>query len=241
MQSDLGIHMAIDDAQNVWRYMSFSRFLWLLQNKQLWLSRADLLGDRWEITLAGNQLEHMIARHPIPKLPLTGKPESAMERAKRIIAVWRKNTFVSCWSASEHESHALWSIYCGSPEGVAIQTTFGRLRQSTGDLPVYPVSYETPGNSRRTATLVDLITKKRPMFAYEHEVRIVRHHRQEREHSEELGYRLEWNPEKNIEQIRIHPEADNSFFETVSAAVEDYTPALSGRLALSSMKESPPT
>jgi hypothetical protein len=36
-------------ADRVWRYMTFSRFVWLLQNKQLWLSRADLLGDPWEL------------------------------------------------------------------------------------------------------------------------------------------------------------------------------------------------
>jgi hypothetical protein len=52
----------------VWRYMSFSRFIWLLQKKQLWLSRADRLGDPWEISLAGNQLEHVISRHPITQL-----------------------------------------------------------------------------------------------------------------------------------------------------------------------------
>ena len=35
-----------------------------------------------------------------------------------------------------------------------------------------------------------------------------------------LGRRLEWNPEKNVELIRVHPEADYSFMETVSAAVK---------------------
>src|SRR5260370_17843608 len=62
---------AVVDAEKVWRYMSFSRFVWLLQKKQLWLSRADLLGDPWEISLAGNQLEHVIARHPPAPFPIT--------------------------------------------------------------------------------------------------------------------------------------------------------------------------
>ena len=51
--------------EKVWRYMSFARFLWLLQKKQLWLTRADHLGDPWEIALAGDQLAHVISRHPI--------------------------------------------------------------------------------------------------------------------------------------------------------------------------------
>ena len=33
----------LEDAQTkVWRYMTFSRFVWLLQKKQLWLSHTDL-------------------------------------------------------------------------------------------------------------------------------------------------------------------------------------------------------
>jgi hypothetical protein len=32
-------------AEKGWRYLKFSRFVWLLQKKQLWLSLADLLGD----------------------------------------------------------------------------------------------------------------------------------------------------------------------------------------------------
>jgi len=43
-----------DGGQKVWHYMSFSRFVWLLQKKQRWLSRADRLGDLWEISLAGS-------------------------------------------------------------------------------------------------------------------------------------------------------------------------------------------
>src|SRR5450631_828359 len=105
--------IAQDRDQLVWRYMSFSRFVWLLQRKQLWLARADLLGDPWEIALAGDQLDHVIKRHPISPLPFTGeKEETAMERAARIIPAWRRKTFVNCWSAADHESHALWRIYC---------------------------------------------------------------------------------------------------------------------------------
>jgi hypothetical protein len=54
--------------------MSLSRFLWMLQNKMLWLARADTLNDPWELALAGDQLEHVIMRRPIRPLGST-KPE----------------------------------------------------------------------------------------------------------------------------------------------------------------------
>jgi hypothetical protein len=226
-----------DDAQKMWRYMSFSRFLWLVQDKQLWLSRVDMLGDPWEIALAGNQLAHVIARHPhSPISSPVVNPETAMQRSKRIVTTWRQKTFVSCWSASDHESHALWRIYCGSAEGVAIQTSFAKLRKSVGDLALHTVTYEVLGSRKQTPTLFDLATKKRPMFAYEHEVRIVLFYGQ----SELPGHRLNWDPEKNLESIRVHPDADGSFMETVTAAVEHYAPALKDRVVWSAMNAPPP-
>ena len=226
--------------EKVWRYMRLSRFLWLLQKKQLWLTRADLLGDPWEITLAGDQLAHVISRHPIDPLPSRSvRPETANQRSERIIRMWRRHTFISCWSASEHESHALWRIYCPSSEGVTIQTTLAKLRDSVGGLPVYRVTYQEPGSKRQTPTLPDLVAKKRPMFAYEQEVRVVLS-TDGNDEVEVLGHSLEWDPEKNAEHILVHPEADNSFMQTVTAAVVHYAPALNLRVTWSALNARPP-
>lgn len=232
--------------QIVWRYMSFSRFVWLLQRKQLWLSRADLLGDPWEIALAGDQLDHVIKRHPITPFPLTGKKrETAMERAARIIPAWRHKTFVSCWNASDYESHALWRIYCGPVEGVVLQSTLGKLHKSCRPVPILRVTYAVPGAQRRTPTLIDLVTRKRPMFAYEQEVRLVYvvepNQCEALAPPEQHGRCLNWNPESHADFIRVHPLADSSFMETVVGAVECYTPGLRGRVVWSAMRDPPPT
>jgi hypothetical protein len=79
----------------------------------------DLSGDDWEMRIAGEQLKHAIARHP--PTPLGVVSEDLMERAIRIIRHWRPTSFVSCWSAQEHESHALWRVFCPSVEGAAIR------------------------------------------------------------------------------------------------------------------------
>ena len=124
-----------------------------------------------------------------------------------------------------------------------MQTTLARLRESVGNLPVYRVTYEIPGSRRQTPTLPDLVAKKRPAFAYEREVRVVLStDRKDGPDSEQeiLGHGLDWDPEKNLEQIRIHPEADNSFMETVAAVVELYAAALKDRVAWSEMNARPP-
>jgi len=228
-------------AEKVWRYMRFSRFVWMLQRKQLWLSRADVLGDPWEVSLAGEQLAHLISHAPILPLPLPEvMPETAMQRAQRIIPTWRRETFINCWSASSHESHALWRIYCGASEGVAIQSRFARLQASVGSKPLLKVTYETPGTSKRTPDCLDLATKKRPMFEYEREVRVVDWQSGVHREPEIVGYGLEWDPEKNLGSIRVHPEANESFIQTVVAVVDHYAPALNNRVARSDMSERPP-
>jgi hypothetical protein len=229
-------------SERVWRYMSFARFVWLLQKRQLWLSRADLLGDPWEIALVGEQLNFVISRHPTRDIFSKQPHESAEERSARIIKLWRRTTFVNCWSMSEHESHALWRIYCRSAEGVALQPTLAKLNDSVAGLPVLQVTYEIPGLARRTPTINDLVTKKRPMFAYEREVRIVRSEIVNEAMPDEgvLGLPLAWEPERHVERIRVHPEADFSFFETVTAVVEQYVPGLRNCVEWSAMRNGPP-
>jgi hypothetical protein len=242
--ASLRVPTVLPDDQKVWRYMSFSRFVWLLQFKQLWMSRSDLLGDPWEMALAGDQLAHVLSTHP-PSSISNHQPETetALERAERVTKAWRQMTFVNCWCASEHESHALWRIYCPPAEGVAIQTTLGRLRQSVGGLPVHRVTYDVPGRSRQTPSLTDLVTKKRPMFAYENEVRIVlKSGWKDDAHPTAItvGLGLDWDPETTLADIWVHPDSDYSFSQTVTKVVEQLAPNLKRNVWYSEMSTRPP-
>ena len=79
------------------------------------------------------------------------------------------------------------------------------------------------------------------MFAYEQEVRIVLSTENEADADPEVpGKALDWNPEDNVESIRVHPEADAAFMETVKAVVRDYAPALKDSVAWSDMNAAPP-
>ena len=44
----------------------------------------------------------------------------------------------------------------------------------------------------------------------------------------------------NVESIRVHPEADAAFMETVKAVVEQYAPTLIDRVAWSDMNAARP-
>jgi hypothetical protein len=204
----------------------------------------DQLEDQWELALAGEQLEHTLSRRPIPTFPLREVPEGGLERARRIMSQWRRTTFVNCWNASSHESHALWRIYCQASEGVLIETTFDKLRVSTPGLDLLPIEYGTLGSRRITPTLLDLVTKKRPMFEYECEVRLIKWETDSPgEHASEngaLGCEFDWDPEANVDSIKVHPQADRSFTETVSGVVAKYAPGLKDRMVWSAMRDPPP-
>jgi hypothetical protein len=228
---------AEDSARKVWRYMSYARFVWMLQKKELWLSRANRLSDNWEISLAGDQLQRVIDHHPIS--PIEGpRSETALARAARIIKLWRDRSYINCWSAQSHESHALWCVYCPTSEGVAIQTTLGKLTGSVG-LPVVEVAYVVAGTSTKTPTIEELSATKRPMFAYEQEVRVI-NFADSNASSFPPGFGLPWECDKYVEAVLVHPEADQSFMDTVKTTVSTYAPALEGKVRWSDMSAKPP-
>jgi len=223
--------------------MGFARFVWLLQRQALWFSRSDQLGDPWEVSLAGQQLEALLATAPVGTDFGNRGPA---DRVRNVIESWRRLAYINCWSGCEHESHALWRIYCGRDDGVAVQTTWRRLRDSLSDVEIHRVSYLEPGSSEEPPTLAQRATEKRPMFAYEQEVRLLL--RQDRLSQYTLagplgfprGIALNWSPDSTLETILVHPEADQAFFETVVATVEHYCPSLRASVRWSSMRERPP-
>lgn len=214
--------------------MDFFKFVWLLQNEALWLARSDLLGDPWEVSLSGEQLKLVINRHP----PSNGG-ESAEKRAVRIVNKWRKSTFVNCWNMSEHESNALWNIYCKTSEGVLIQTSHEKLKKIKGEHAIQPVEYIEAGSNRKTPTHTDLVTKKRPMFSCENEIRIFQLNN-ENEEENVNGIKLKFNFSELVESVRVHPQADIVFYETVQELIKKYIPNFEGVVTWSDMKLNPP-
>ncbi len=234
-------HREVSDDEKLWRYLPFSRFVWLLQHKKLWLTRVDQLKDRHESTLSPLQYNFLYRRRPITPVDRPLPQETFEQRTRRIVAHMRESHFVSCWSASQYESHALWRIYCPWAEGIAIQTTMGRLRASLPGMSVWPVDYVSA--NERHPSRRDIAAWKRPMFAYESEVRVVliREGLDEGLSSPEIGYPIDWDPEVHLESITIHPDADSHFMETVQHDVELDAPLLASTIRHSSMCEPPTT
>jgi len=157
--------------------------------------------------------------------------------------VWRairQSVYINCWARGEHESHALWKIYCPSSEGVVIKTTLGKLRASVPDnLEVLPVGYSH--NTEATGDIWKRMTLKRPMFSYEQEMRAVWYDGSWLKTADEnpSGRTIEWDPSLHVDDIIVHPESDDSFLQTVSGTVRAFAPALEALVRSSTMAADP--
>lgn len=203
--------------QRLWRYTDFPKFTELLTSRRLWLANAEILAidDPHEGLQGAVQFPHRLWRS-IDDVPealrkqIIGKRHSkADETDEQAFKGWfmgeeqrcfitqsgRRNFFVNCWHAADHESVAMWKIYGSPGAGVAIVTSGGRLhtalKKASERIYLGAVKYVDPMTFEiGTPNAFDTLVKKRSSFAYEQEVRLV--HWQTGHYHDPLS-NFEWN------------------------------------------------
>jgi hypothetical protein len=157
-----------DDCTRLWRYMNLGEFLQVLFSKELYFCRTSEFPDEWEGTL------------PLSFLQLLREigDQVNFSAVKAFLEKLVVQHAISCWHANEVESVAMWALYTDGLDGVAIQTTVGRLKRAFAECPeginICKVSYvdhsssETGGLNALTPVLI-----KRRSYEHENEVRAV--------------------------------------------------------------------
>jgi hypothetical protein len=112
----------------LWRYMTLSKLLHLLKTSRAFFCRADKLEDPFEGSWPVRNIEARVAWFKTQGIPAENHAAIATFIRDQVsqAALW-------CWHQSEHESAAMWRGYLKSDEGVAVRSTFGRLRDSLTD------------------------------------------------------------------------------------------------------------
>lgn len=117
-----------DPYMRIWRYLDFTKFVFLLHRREIYFSRADQLGDRFEGSYPrGNQSpREQLLRELQENVPQAADfiLRSVVDTHKAVTA-W---TYLNCWHIGQHESIAMWKIYTKTTEAVAVQSTYLRLR-----------------------------------------------------------------------------------------------------------------
>jgi hypothetical protein len=146
----------------IWRYMDFTQFVSMLEEKALLFTRADLLVDKFEGTMSKPLWDF---------LEQNSDPEQHAGLA-RLTKGW---SFISCWHMNEIESAAMWKVYSTSRESVCLQATYARLREALAeDVYVGTVNYISYERDKIPAgNIFWPLVHKRKSFEYERELRAV--------------------------------------------------------------------
>jgi hypothetical protein len=176
----------------IWRYMDLAKLLDLVTRRALFFPSCDKLRamDPFEgqLTYSDTDLFNAdlvnIADEEIRKQGFNDRSEfvSFVKGHQSVaggVGFVAKAHFISCWHMNDDESDAMWKIYAKDDAGVAIRSSFARLKSAfeTAEetVKIGVVNYDDFRNSR-TATPYDVdnfYMRKRTAFGHEKELRAV--------------------------------------------------------------------
>ena len=137
----------------------------------------------------------------------------------------REKVVVSSWHANEYESFAMWQIFTKNNEGLAIQSTIGRLKRALAvekHIEQYIGEVNYIDYKKEYIPFEDTFFPflfKRKSFQYEREIRII----SDVSHSQisiNEGLKIEVNVNELIEKIYIHPKSENWYKNLVVQMVK---------------------
>lgn len=197
----------------VWKYMDLSKFLDLLLSRQMFMSRSDKFEDQYEGTFSEPTFEEI-------KKISENNPEF-LDYYK----THRKNVVISSWHINEYESYAMWQIFTKNNEGLAIQSTVGRIQEALqpenryeqyiGEVKYIDYKKEyLPFDNDFFPFLF-----KRKSFQYEREVRVVSDLTSYNQYINE-GVKMNVDINQLIDKIYIHPKSENWYKRLVIALMQ---------------------
>ena len=162
----------LDHHAKIWRYISISKYLNLLQSKSLYFTRSDRFDDPFE----GSSTECTIQDREefFRSAGFECKPSSDIDAFFNKL---RSCTFINCWHMNEHESEAMWRLYGHADELVSIQSTYNALSNALGSANITGIGIVRyiDYSRDRTGPLNTLTNflHKRKSFEHEKEIRAI--------------------------------------------------------------------
>ncbi|CAE6734446.1 hypothetical protein [Candidatus Nitrotoga fabula] len=220
----------------VWRYMDFTKFVSLIDTQRLYFARADKFVDPFEGSLPRKNAHARFMPLASPDMSL-GEINALLDlknQLRDITRHYKKFVAINCWHANGHESAAMWKLYLKSNEGIAIQSTYKRLRDSIiDDRQVYlgKVKYiDYENDVIRSDNMLAPYMHKRKSFEHEREIRAVvripwttTDIKITEQEPVDHGIQIRINIESLIEKIYIAPGTPKWFIDLVSAVIKRYS------------------
>lgn len=226
--------------QSLWRYQDFWKFEDLLSSQSLYLSSLEDLADPLEgkPTDSLQQLLSIVESKPDRPARLRLFPTLT-----KLYRAFYSSCFVNCWHIGDVESQAMWDL-CESPRSIAMRTSVGALngalrrKRHISTWKVHYVDYKAQGTQKAdrvlTYQLHPLATHKDNSFRHEREFRVVHFshlslvkamlnaRRGKLTHQRDI--RLSIPIQSVIDEVRVHPNAPDSFLNEVREALASHIP-----------------
>jgi len=221
----------VNKQSKLWRYLNFEKFAWLIEKECLYHARLDLLGDQFEgsVTKQYANLRNSGKIHGYMSDP---SMEEINNRRRLYI------NFVSCWHKSETESPAMWKLYSNEHEGIAIVTSFEKLKMATDTSssdyallgPVEYFDFENDDMSLEFGRMGRIGYSKRKEFLHEQEIRAMvtkdvypknmkdinsENHISHLKETQPNGVQIPVNLKELISEIIVSPKCEESFFDLI--------------------------
>lgn len=252
-----------DDNLTIWRYMDLSKFESLLRDQALFFCRSDKFSDPFEGSVPRKESEGRIREQKRTSLFHFKKKISDKEALKSSRSIgdlhrrFRRSLVVNCWHINDGESDAMWRLYLKTNEGVAIQSSVERLRQSfernEEEVFISKVRYldfendiwhhetEYPVTSYN---LFSPIIHKRNAFEHEREIRIFQQINDAVDNDEfwgnmpnQVGKSVVCDIDALFDKVILPPTADDLVASRVRSTLENY--GLDKPLEKSKLNEEP--
>ena len=181
------------DNLDIWHYMTWPKFMWLLEESKLYFCRMDKLEDKSEL----------------PATEIIAKSyRNEFKNFKTYLENNKKKSFVNCWTISPHEESMMWNAYVNDEMGVAIKTTVGNLMKSdlntndeviVGRVTYFDKNKESPQPSGNM-NYYYLVFAKRKYYDRETELRLFYE-------VQDNQFSLPVDLKTMIQEVRINPSA----------------------------------
>ena len=234
----------------LWRFMDFTKFISLISTQTLFFTRADRFEDPFEGAKGVKKNKNKWNKHYLGffeqayKNPPEGvnfnKSDSEIKKeAKRLLKELdnggksdKQRTFINCWHENPFESEAMWKLYTiNMTEGIAIQTTYGKLYQALGRNPSISIGrVNYIDYSQQFAGINESFWFKRKSFEHEKEVRAIY---KDFKAENEYGIPMKVNVGTLIHTMYLSPTAQDWFVKVVKDTMEKFE--LKKRINRSSM------
>lgn len=209
----------LKDGTPLRRYMDLPKYVDLLRSRKLYLRRADRFADRFE-----GALPPYIRKGIDSARSAANTGESADDFHIRC----RKSTFISCWTSGAKDNMALWQLFGGASNSVAISATVGRVTQMCAGWSErthiakvkYIDHFENP--DMILGRSFDILQFKHEAFEFEREVRVMIPQTENWQKNPEDLRRPISNLDDLITSVVVAPEAGPWFFDLVKDLSQRY-------------------